>query len=67
MRRFFEILIRMSQHLFMNMKARSKQFGKDGTMLPFDNYKELSPSQAWHCFIEYVLKPFVETELKQTW
>ena len=35
-------------------------------MIPIiDTYRELSPSQAFHIFLEYLLKPFV-TSLKET-
>lgn len=36
-------------------------------MLPVNEYRELTPSQAWHCFIEYMLKPFVNNRLSPKW
>ena len=58
---FFEIMVRMSLHLFTSRGQRKAEVNE---MIPIiDTYRELSPSQAFHIFLEYLLKPFV-TSLK---
>ena len=57
---FFEILIRMAIFLYTDRIAKSKMFDRTDGHLILNDYNTLTPSQAWHCFLEYVLRPFCE-------
>ena len=63
---FFEILVRMSLLMFTNQKIKSHNYDQHGHLLPVD-YRELSPSQAWHCFLEYILRNYSEQVIQPRW
>ena len=63
---FYEIMIRMAIFLYTDQTAKSKMFDRKDGHLILQEYQQLTPSQAWHCFLEYVLRPFCN-ENKLNW
>ena len=61
---FFEILIRLSMFLYTNRVVRQTKLQIHAVpVLPGSSYDELTPSQAWYCFVNYILKPFHERKM----